>query len=162
MENVPAVRQQAVSKEDIQLVSFMVNNEEYGVEVLKVREIIRFPEITKMPNAPEFVEGVINLRGTVVPIISLRSRFGMPDCDRNRTTRIMVMDVCGSLSGFVVDAVSEVVRTSTADILPPPAVTTSGSENGCISGILNKDGRMIIMMDADQLFHSIGYSGLTH
>ena len=76
----------------------MLDNEEYGVEVLKVREIIRMPGITRMPNTPEYVEGIINLRGKVIPIISLRKRFGLVERENNSHTRIIIMDVAGSLN----------------------------------------------------------------
>ncbi len=104
----------------IQLVSFMLAEEEYGVEVLKVREIIRMPVITKMPNVPHHVEGIINLRGKVIPIISMRRRFNLMESENNNQTRIIIMDVCGSLTGFIVDAVSEVIRIHSSEIQPPP------------------------------------------
>ena len=92
------------SKNDelVQLVSFMLADEEYGVEVLKVREIIRMPTITKMPNVPQHVEGIINLRGKVIPIISMRRRFNLMESENNNQTRIIIMDVCGSLTGFTI------------------------------------------------------------
>jgi purine-binding chemotaxis protein CheW len=102
-----------------QLVSFMLSEEEYGVEVLRVREIIRMPGITKMPNTPHYVEGIINLRGKVIPIISMRKRFGLPEVEYTTHTRIMVMDVAGGLTGFVVDGVSEVIRIRSNEIQPP-------------------------------------------
>lgn len=98
----------------IQLVSFHLDNEEYGVEVLKVREIIRMVIITHMPNTPQYVEGIINLRGKVISIISMRKRFGLLDTEHNNETRAIIMDVGGELLGFTVDAVSEVIRVSRA------------------------------------------------
>ena len=89
----------------IQLVSFNLDQEEYGVEVLKVREIIRMNTITHMPNTPHYVEGIINLRGKVIPIISMRKKFGLNLTDNNSHTRIMIMDIGGELMGFIVDAV---------------------------------------------------------
>ena len=80
----------------IQLVSFMLADEEYGVEVLKVREIIRMPTITKMPNVPQHVEGIINLRGKVIPIISMRRRFGLMENENSSQTRIIIMDVAAA------------------------------------------------------------------
>ena len=102
----------------IQLVSFNLDQEEYGVDVLKVREIIRMPTVTRVPNTPHYVEGVINLRGKVIPIISMRKKFGLLEVENDKQTRIMVMDVDGELMGFIVDAVSEVIRISGSEIQP--------------------------------------------
>lgn len=115
----------AKSSELIQLVSFMLADEEYGVEVLKVREIIRMPTITKMPNVPQHVEGIINLRGKVIPIISMRRRFGLMESEGGIQTRIIIMDVCGTLTGFIVDSVSEVIRIPNSEIQPPPSMVLS-------------------------------------
>lgn len=110
----------------IQLVSFRLDSEEYGVEVLKVREIIRMPAITKMPNADQLVEGIINLRGKVIPIVSMRKRFGLLESEYNGQTRIIIMDVANDMTGFIVDAVSEVIRIRSSEIQPPPTMALSG------------------------------------
>ena len=137
----------------IQLVSFMLADEEYGVEVLKVREIIRMPTITKMPNTPPYVEGVINLRGKVIPIISMRKRFGLMESENSNQTRIMVMDVAGALTGFVVDAVSEVIRIHSSEIQPPPSMVLSGGVGQeFITGVFNHAERLLIIMDVDLMF----------
>ncbi|MSN25476.1 MAG: chemotaxis protein CheW [Geobacter sp.] len=137
----------------IQLVSFMLADEEYGVEVLKVREIIRMPNITKMPNAPPHVEGIINLRGKVIPIISMRKRFGLSESDNNSHTRIIIMDVAGALTGFIVDAVSEVIRIQNSEIQPPPSMVLSGGiGREFITGVFNHAERLLIIMDVDRMF----------
>lgn len=137
----------------IQLVSFMLADEEYGVEVLKVREIIRMPVITKMPNTPPYVEGVINLRGKVIPIISMRTRFGLMESENSSRTRIMVMDVAGTLTGFIVDAVSEVIRIHGSEIQPPPSMMLSaGVGQEFITGVFNHAERLLIIMDVDLMF----------
>jgi len=137
----------------IQLVSFMLAEEEYGVEVLKVREIIRMPTITKMPNVPQHVEGIINLRGKVIPIISMRRRFGLMENENNNQTRIIIMDVSGSLTGFIVDAVSEVIRIHSSEIQPPPTMVTSGGVGQeFITGVFNHAERLLIIMDIDRMF----------
>jgi len=92
----------------LQLVSFRLEDEEYGIEILRVQEIIRRQELTRVPNAPQYVEGVINLRGKVIPVIALRKRFGLPGRDQDKHTRIVVSEVGGTVVGFEVDAVSEV------------------------------------------------------
>ena len=136
----------------IQLVSFMVAGEEYGVEVLRVREIIRLPEITKMPNTPAHIEGIINLRGQVIPIISMRKRFGILDSDHSSQTRIIVMDMDGGLNGFIVDAVSEVIRIRASEIQPPPSVVSGGMGQEFITGVINHAERLLVVMDVDRMF----------
>jgi len=136
----------------IQLVSFMLADEEYGVEVLKVREIIRMLQITKMPNTPQYVEGIINLRGKVIPIISMRKRFGLAESKFDSHTRIMVMDVAGGLNGFIVDGVSEVIRIRSGDIQPPPPMVSGNIEQDFITGVFNHQERLLIIMDVDRMF----------
>lgn len=136
----------------IQLVSFMLSGEEYGVEVLKVREIIRMITITKMPNTPHFVEGIINLRGKVIPIISMRKRFGLMESENDSQTRIMVMDVPGGLTGFIVDGVSEVIRIHSSEIQPPPSMVSGNIDQDFITGVFNHVDRLLIIMDVDRMF----------
>lgn len=138
----------------IQLVSFNLDQEEYGVDVLKVREIIRMPIVTRVPNTPHYVEGVINLRGKVIPIISMRRRFGLMEVDSDKQTRIMVMDVEGELMGFIVDAVSEVIRISGSEIQPSPAVVASGLDQECIAGVINQAERLLVLLDLEKMFSS--------
>lgn len=136
-----------------QLVSFLLSDEEYGVEVLRVREIIRMPPITKMPNTPHYVEGIINLRGKVIPIISMRKRFGLPEIEYTAHTRIMVMDVNGGLTGFIVDGVSEVIRVRSSEIQPPPPMVSGNLDQEFIMGVFNHADRLLIIMDAEQMFN---------
>jgi purine-binding chemotaxis protein CheW len=137
----------------IQLVSFMLAYEEYGVEVLKVREIIRMTTITKMPNVPQHVEGIINLRGKVIPIISMRRRFNLMESEDSSQTRIIIMDVCGTLTGFIVDSVSEVIRIHSSEIQPPPSIVISGGvSQEFITGVFNHAERLLIIMDIDRMF----------
>ena len=148
----PGELQAGVHGELIQLVSFSLAQEEYGVDVLKVREIIRMPSITRVPNTPHYVEGVINLRGKVIPIISMRNRFSLPDSEYDKQTRIMVMDVGGELMGFIVDAVSEVIRISGSEIQPSPAMVSSGVDQECIAGVINQADRLLVLLDLEKLF----------
>jgi purine-binding chemotaxis protein CheW len=138
----------------IQLVSFMLDSEEYGVEVLKVREIIRMPTITAMPNAAQHVEGIINLRGKVIPIISMRKRFGLLEAENNSQTRIIIMEVAGDLTGFIVDGVSEVIRIRSSEIQPAPSMMAGGVSQEFITGIFNHGERLLIVMDIDRMFTS--------
>jgi purine-binding chemotaxis protein CheW len=136
----------------IQLVSFNLDQEEYGVDVLKVREIIRMPVVTRVPNTPHFVEGVINLRGKVIPIISMRKKFGLMEAENDKQTRIMVMDVDGELMGFIVDSVSEVIRISGSEIQPSPAIVASGIDQDCIAGVINQAERLLVLLDLERMF----------
>ncbi|MEI6205638.1 MAG: chemotaxis protein CheW [Desulfuromonadales bacterium] len=137
----------------IQLVSFLLADEEYGVEVLKVREIIRMPTITRMPNVPNHIEGIINLRGKVIPIVSMRRRFNLMENDNNNQTRIIIMDVAGNLTGFIVDAVSEVIRIHSSEIQPPPSMVLSGGVGQeFITGVFNHGERLLIIMNVDRMF----------
>jgi purine-binding chemotaxis protein CheW len=135
-----------------QLVTFNLDNEEYGVAVLRVREIIRMPTITRVPNTPPYVQGVINLRGKVIPIISLRNRFNLMEAEYNNRTRIMVMDVEGELMGFVVDAVSEVIRISASEIQPSPSITSGNIEQECIAGVINHGERLLVVLELERMF----------
>jgi purine-binding chemotaxis protein CheW len=156
MANLPAVRTEgAGSTGDLtQLVSFHLDNEEYGVEVLKVREIIRMVNITHMPNTPPYVEGIINLRGKVIPIISIRKRFGLMDTETNNQTRVIIMDVGGELLGFTVDSVSEVIRVSASEIQPSPSVASGGIGQEYIAGVINHGERLLVLLNLDLMFSS--------
>jgi purine-binding chemotaxis protein CheW len=137
-----------------QLVVFDLADEHYGVNIAAVEGIIKMQPITAVPRAPQFVEGVTNLRGTVLPVIDLRKRFGLPAEDATRETRIVVVEVDGTTVGMVVDAVTEVLRVTEEDIEPPsPLVTTVDS--AFITGIAkvnghgsdSAEGRLVILLD---------------
>ncbi len=143
-----------VAGEMTQLVSFSVDREEYAIPVLKIMEILRMPEVTRVPNTPTYVEGVMNLRGKVIPLVSLRKRFNLDGSENGRRTRTMVVDVTGELMGFIVDSVSEVLRVAEAEILPPPAAISAGVQQECVSGVINRGERLLIMLDLDKLIGS--------
>ena len=134
----------------LQLVTFSTGDEEFGVDILRVQEIIRTMAITKVPKAPEFVEGVINLRGKVIPIIDLRRRFGLQPKSHDKHTRIIVIEINTMIVGFVVDAVSEVLRIPASTVEPPPPVV-SGLESEYISGVGKLEDRLLILLDLDRL-----------
>jgi purine-binding chemotaxis protein CheW len=129
-----------------QLVVFDLNDEAYGVDIGAVREIIRMQEITRVPRAPRFIEGVINLRGKVIPVVDLRERFSMPGTERTEEHRIVVVDVMGQDIGMVVDAVTEVSRVSEASIEPPSSVITT-EDSDYLTGIVKTDSKLIILLD---------------
>ncbi len=133
-----------------QLVSFVVENEEFGVDILKVQEIIRTVDITRVPKSPDFVEGVINLRGKIVPVIDLRRRFGVEKRERDNETRIIVVELTEKVVGFLVDKVKEVIRVEKDIIEPPPELTTSISSN-YITGVAKLQDRLLILLDLDKV-----------
>jgi purine-binding chemotaxis protein CheW len=134
----------------LQLVTFRIGEEEFGVNILQVQEIIRMLDITKVPKAPDFVEGVINLRGKVIPVIDLRKRFGLPARERDKMSRIIVVEIGTTVVGFIVDAVSEVLRLPASTVEPPPPVV-AGLDAEYISGVGKLDDRLLIMLDMDRL-----------
>lgn len=138
--------------ERMQLVSFILDQEEYGVEVLKVREIIRMPNITRVPNTPHYVDGVINLRGKVIPIISLRKRFSLEVAENDSRTRIIVMDMTGELTGFIVDSVVEVIRITSGEVQPAPPVAAGSIEQEYLSGVINREDRLLVLLDLKKMF----------
>jgi len=140
---------QAHAAELMQLVSFHVGNEEFGLEILKVQEIIRSQDLTRVPNLPEFVEGVINLRGSVIPVIGLRRCLGLDGRDKDQQTRIVVVEVNGNVLGFVVDSVSEVLRIPSDTVEPPPRI--GRVEREYISGVGKLDSRLLLLLDIDKL-----------
>ncbi len=146
------VKSEEYGGELIQLVSFNLEKEEYGINVLLVREIIRMLNITRVPNTPHYVEGVINLRGKVIPIINLRKKFDLMDSEYDKRTRIMVMEVVGELMGFIVDEVSEVIRISEKEIQPPPPAVSSGIEQECMAGVINQADRLLVLLDLERMF----------
>ncbi len=139
-----------VGEQVLQLVTFTLRNEEYAVDILNVQEINRITEITQVPNAPFYVEGVINLRGKVMPVINLRKKFGLEDKETDDTSRIIIMDIQGVTNGLVVDAVSEVLRIP-ADIVEPPPPMSSDISGNFIKGVAKLEDRLIILVDIDKL-----------
>jgi purine-binding chemotaxis protein CheW len=135
-----------------QLVGFAVGKEEYGVDIMSVREIIRMVEITRIPDTPEYVEGVINLRGVVIPVIDFRKRFGTVDTGDNREDdrRIVVVDIKGKRVGLIVDRVTQVVKLDGERISPPPEVVKDQGQD-YIGGIGQLGAKMVIILNVEEL-----------
>ena len=138
--------------EQLQLVTFEVGQEEYAVDILAVQEINRMLQITRVPQSPPDVEGVINLRGRIIPVIDLRKRFGLEaDGQRSADSRIIVVEVGGRVIGFIVDRVHEVLRISSSIVDPTPTMAT-GTDAEYIQGVGKLDDRLLILLDLDKLF----------
>lgn len=134
----------------LQLVSFKIGNEEFGVDILNVQEINRMTQITKVPNSPEFVEGVINLRGRIIPVIDLRSRIGVLKKEADKNTRIVVVEIQEKIIGFIVDAVKEVLRIP-ADITEAPPDLVNGIDSEFIKAVGKLDDRLLILLDLEKI-----------
>ena len=128
------------------MVVFDLADEGYGVDISAVREIIRLQEITQVPRTPEFVEGVINLRGKVIPVIDLRKRFGLTVEAESQDNRIVVVDIGEQHIGVIVDAVKEVLRIPTDSVEPPASVITT-ADSDYLLGIAKLDSQLIILLD---------------
>lgn len=137
------------SNELLQLVSFKISNEEFGVDILCVQEINRMLQITKMPNTPDFIEGVINLRGRVIPVLDLRIKLGMPRKEHDKNTRIIVVEIKGKTIGFIVDEVSEVLRIPKSITEAPPEMV-GGINSDFITSIGKLDDRLLILLDLEK------------
>jgi len=135
----------------LQLVTFKLEDDEFGVDILKVQEINRMMNITKIPNAPDFIEGVINLRGKIIPIVDLRKKLGFPSKEYDKATRIIVIELEGIVLGFVVDSVSEVLRIPRNTIEPPPSIIR-GIESEFIEGVGKLEDRLLILLELKKIF----------
>ena len=137
------------TSEILQLVGFKIGMEEFGINILAVQEIIKIIDITKVPNASEYIEGVINLRGRIIPIVHLRKRLGMPIIEMDKNTRIIVVEISGKTIGFIVDEVQEVLRIST-DITEKPPELVSGVDSDYITAVAKLDERLLILLDLEK------------
>ncbi len=135
----------------LQLVSFELNGEEFGIDILLVQEIIRMIQITKVPNSPEFIEGVVNLRGRVIPVVDLRCKLGMPRKEHDNSTRIVVVDILGRTTGFIVDAVNEVLRIPASITEAPPTLVSGGINSEFIKSVGKLEDRLLILIDLEKI-----------
>ncbi len=137
---------------EYQLVVFQLSHQTYGIDIALVYEIIRMETITKVPRTPEFIEGVINLRGKIIPVIDICKRFNLPESDKTNTSRIIIVDVGGNTIGMIVDAVSEVLRVPVDSIEPPPPMI-DGIDATYLRGIAILDNRLIILLNLDKILY---------
>jgi len=139
-------------EKELQVVGFRIGRETFGLPISIVREIVRVPEITSVPNAPDYIEGVINLRGRIIPIVDLRKRFGHADIQPDKRNRILVVELNNKLVGLIVNAASEVLKIPPSEIEAPGSVFADG-ESGYVTGVGKLKGRLIILLDISKLLH---------
>jgi purine-binding chemotaxis protein CheW len=139
-------------EKDLQVVGFRIGNETFGVRIGSVREIVRVPEITAVPSAPETVEGVINLRGKIIPVMDLRKRFGQAQIHPDKKNRILVVELENKLVGLIVNAASEVLKIAPSEIEAPGNLFSEG-ESSYVTGVGKLKGRLIILLDIAKLLH---------
>ena len=133
-----------------QLISFTVGAEDYGLELSRVKEVIRMRQVTWLPKAPASVKGVINLRGDVIPIVDLRDRFGLAAQKQTAMTRVIVVEVQGRMVGMVVDLANQVVRVPADQFDPPPPIV-GGADRGFVTAVGKLEDRLVIMIDVDRI-----------
>ena len=139
-------------EKELQVVGFRIGSETYGVRIGAVREIVRVPEITTVPSAPDLIEGVINLRGKIIPVMDLRKRFGQTEIQQDKRNRILVVELDNKLLGLIVNSASEVLKIPPSDIEAPGSVFADG-ESGYVVGVGKLKGRLIILLDITKLLH---------
>ncbi len=154
------VRQAAVVPQ-VQLVTFRVGGEEFGLDVFAVHEILRYQAPTPMPRAPEFVEGVMDVRGTLVPVVDLRRRFETPEVEYGEDTRIVLVDFAHEKLGLVVDSVTEVLRAPETAVSEPPAYIR-GLAAEFVRGIVRVGERLVVLIDLERILSSDERIALTH
>ena len=135
----------------IQLVGFRLDNEDYAIAITKIQEIILMKPITRIPQVPDFIEGLINLRGSVIPIVNLRKRFGLPSREVDDETRTIVVNIHDKTVGCIVDAVTQVMRINRDQIQPPP-LSVLAVAHQYISGLARLDDRLLIILEIERLF----------
>ena len=135
---------------DLQVVGFRIGRETFGLPISTVREIVRVPEITSVPNAPDYIEGVINLRGRIIPVVDLRKRFGEPASEPSKKNRIVVVELEQRSIGLIVNSASEVLRIPPSEIEAPNNVFQEGELN-YITGVGKLRGRLVILLDLNRI-----------
>jgi purine-binding chemotaxis protein CheW len=151
--SAPAREEKKAVEATEHLVSFFLAGEEYGIDVRLVQEIIRITEITQIPRAPEFIKGVINLRGRIIPVVDLKRKLSLGEVERTRQARIVVVKVRDRLTGLLVDGASQVLKVPLSIIEPPPEEVVEIDAN-LIRGVAKLEKRLIILMDLPRVLAS--------
>ncbi|AIW13511.1 chemotaxis protein CheW [Vibrio aquaticus] len=159
--NEVEVRKEQSNDEVLQWVTFQLEEETYGINVMQVREVLRYTEIAPVPGAPDYVLGIINLRGNVVTVIDTRSRFGLMEGEITDNTRIIVIESEHQVIGILVDSVAEVVYLRSSEIDTTPSVGTDESAK-FIQGVSNRDGKLLILVDLNKLLTDEEWDEMAH
>lgn len=138
---------------NLQLVVFSIGKEYYGVGIETVHEIVRVPDITEVPDAPVFLEGVINLRGRIVPVVDLRKRLRLPAADRTKSSRVLITEHGGRTIGLMVDAVAEVLKLAPESVEAPPEMISSVGID-YITGVAKVDGKLIVLLELGKVLNT--------
>jgi len=141
-------------EKDFQIVGFRIGQETFGLPIGIVREIVRVPEITPVPNAPIYIEGVINLRGRIIPVVDLRKRFGGDIAELNKKSRVVVVELESRVVGLIVNSASEVLRIPPSDIEPPQNIFQEGEIN-FITGVGKLKGRLVMLLDLSKILEGV-------
>ncbi len=155
------MQKQVLSEHTSKYLTFVLGEEEYGLEILKVREIIGIMEITSVPQTPEFIKGVINLRGKVIPVVDLRRKFGMETAEYTEETCIIVVDIAASSMGILVDTVSEVLDIPQESIEPPPSFGSSINTE-FILGMGKIKGKVKILLDINKVLSTTNLTTISN
>ncbi|MEI0531850.1 chemotaxis protein CheW [Brachyspira pilosicoli] len=134
----------------INLVTFKLGNNEYAIDIMQAKEIIKMEKITLIPNAPDYVEGVINLRGNIIPIVDLKKRFNLEENEGEKNTGIIIVKIDDVDMGIIIDAISKVVSISTSNIQPPPPML-SGIGQKYIKGVAKLEDKLLVVLDLEKL-----------
>ena len=151
MDYETSIHNEEGSEDLIQLVVFQLGGEEFGVDIMQVQEIIRIPETTRIPRSPDYIKGVINLRGRIIVVINLDQRFGMDSKEIDDNSRIIVAEVGETVMGMVVDSVSEVMRLPASNLEPAPDILTSRVSSDYIRGVGKLEDRLLILLDLEKV-----------
>ena len=153
--------EKSVEGADFQIVAFFLGAEEFGVNILMIQEIIRHSPITEVPNTPFFIEGVINIRGKVVPVIDLRKRLNIPVTPIDKSTKIIIIEYEEKVTGFIVNSVSKVMTIPGETIQNAPDMITAGVESEYISGVSRFEDRLIILLDFSKILTESEFEAVT-
>jgi purine-binding chemotaxis protein CheW len=138
---------------EVQMVAFKLDEEEFAVDIHQVREVLKMAVVTPLPQSASFIEGVINLRGEIIPVIDLRKRFELSEWERNEQTRIIIVEIRDSYVGLIVDSVTEVLRFTSANIQPPPS-KVAGTRTDLIEGVGKIGERLLIILNLEKILTS--------
>ena len=147
--NIAEIQKDGANDQVLQWVTFQLEDETYGINVMQVREVLRYSEIAPVPGAPDYVLGIINLRGNVVTVIDTRSRFGLMPGEISDNTRIVIIEAEKQVIGILVDSVAEVVYLRSSEIDSTPSVGTEESAK-FIQGVSNREGQLLILVDLNK------------